>query len=124
MSLFGDAYISFKQGKLGAHTETLTLPRARPLPRKSGDVRERLASISEQTQQVSRGSKSCQGLVKGSSLLEDSLSNMRAKGKFSHMAGSAAKLREFGFTHVESNTLVSPGMLNELIGNTGLAGRA
>jgi sugar phosphate isomerase/epimerase len=31
------------------------------------------------------------------------------------MAGFAAKLRELGFTHVEPNALVSPGMLNELL---------
>jgi sugar phosphate isomerase/epimerase len=40
---------------------------------------------------------------------------MWAKGRFSHMAGFAAKLRELGFTHVEPNTLVSPRMLNELL---------
>jgi len=43
---------------------------------------------------------------------------MWAKGRFSHMAGFAAKLRELGFTHVEPNTLVSPGMLNELLKTT------
>jgi len=43
---------------------------------------------------------------------------MWAKGRFSHMAGFAAKLRELGFTHVEPNTLVSPRMLNELLKTT------
>ncbi|MFC1927621.1 sugar phosphate isomerase/epimerase family protein [Chloroflexota bacterium] len=40
---------------------------------------------------------------------------MWAKGRFSHMAEFAAKLRELGFTHVEPNRLVSPGMLAELL---------
>jgi len=40
---------------------------------------------------------------------------MWAKGRFSHMAGFAAKARELGFTHIEPNTLVSPEMLNELL---------
>ncbi len=40
---------------------------------------------------------------------------MWAKGRFSHMAGFVAKLRELGFTHVEPNALVSPRMLNELL---------
>ena len=40
---------------------------------------------------------------------------MWAKGRFSHMAGFAAKVREFGFTHIEPNALVSPRMLNELL---------
>ena len=40
---------------------------------------------------------------------------MWAKGRFSHMAVFAAKLRELGFTHVEPNALLSPGMLNELL---------
>jgi sugar phosphate isomerase/epimerase len=43
---------------------------------------------------------------------------MWAKGRFSHMAGFAAKLRELGFTHVEPNALVSPRMLNELLKTT------
>jgi sugar phosphate isomerase/epimerase len=47
--------------------------------------------------------------------LEVSLSTMWAKGRFSHMAEFAAKLRELGFTHVEPNRLVSPGMLAELL---------
>jgi sugar phosphate isomerase/epimerase len=51
-------------------------------------------------------------------LLEVSLSTMWAKGRFSHMAGFAAKLRELGFTHVEPNTLVSPRMLKELLKTT------
>jgi sugar phosphate isomerase/epimerase len=51
-------------------------------------------------------------------LFEVSLSTMWAKGRFSHMAGFAAKLRELGFTHVEPNTLVSPRMLNELLKTT------
>ena len=48
-------------------------------------------------------------------MLEISLSTMWAKGRFSHMAGFAAKARELGFTHIEPNTLVSPEMLNELL---------
>jgi sugar phosphate isomerase/epimerase len=48
-------------------------------------------------------------------LLEVSLSTMWAKGRFRHMAGFAAKLRELGFTHVEPNTVVSPRMLDELL---------
>ena len=40
---------------------------------------------------------------------------MWAKGRFSHMAEFAAKLRELGFTHVEPNRLVSPRMLAELL---------
>jgi sugar phosphate isomerase/epimerase len=51
-------------------------------------------------------------------LAEVSLSTMWAKGRFSHMAGFAAKLRELGFTHVEPNALVSPRMLNELLKTT------
>ena len=47
--------------------------------------------------------------------LEVSLSTMWAKGRFSHMAEFAAKLRELGFTHVEPNRLVSPRMLAELL---------
>ncbi len=43
---------------------------------------------------------------------------MWAKGRFSHMAGFAAKLGELGFTHVEPNILVSPQMLNELLKTT------
>jgi sugar phosphate isomerase/epimerase len=43
---------------------------------------------------------------------------MWVKGRFSHMAGFAAKLRELGFTHVEPNALVSPRMLNELLKTT------
>jgi sugar phosphate isomerase/epimerase len=53
--------------------------------------------------------------AKGRRLPEVSLSTMWAKGRFSHMAGFAAKVREFGFTHVEPNALVSPIMLNELL---------
>jgi sugar phosphate isomerase/epimerase len=40
---------------------------------------------------------------------------MWAKGRFSHMAGFAAKVREFGFSHVEPNASVAPGMLSELL---------
>lgn len=40
---------------------------------------------------------------------------MWAKDRFNHMAEFAAKLRELGFTHVEPNRLVSPGMLAELL---------
>jgi sugar phosphate isomerase/epimerase len=47
--------------------------------------------------------------------LEVSLSTMWAKGRFSHMAGFTAKLRELGFTHVEPNALVTPKMLKELV---------
>jgi sugar phosphate isomerase/epimerase len=48
-------------------------------------------------------------------LPEVSLSTMWAKGRFSHMAGFAARVRELGFTHIEPNALVSPRMLNELL---------
>lgn len=51
-------------------------------------------------------------------MAEVSLSTMWAKGRFSHMAEFAAKLRELGFTHVEPNALVSPRMLNELLKTT------
>jgi sugar phosphate isomerase/epimerase len=40
---------------------------------------------------------------------------MWAKGRFSHMAAFAAKLRELGFTHVEPNAQISPRMLNDLL---------
>jgi len=40
---------------------------------------------------------------------------MWAKGRFSHMAGFAAKVRELGFSHIEPNALVVPEMLNELL---------
>jgi sugar phosphate isomerase/epimerase len=43
---------------------------------------------------------------------------MWAKGRFSHMAGFAARVRELGFTHIEPNALVSPRMLNELLKTT------
>jgi len=48
-------------------------------------------------------------------LLEVSLSTMWVKGRFSHMAGFAAKAKELGFTHIEANTSISPQMLSELI---------
>jgi sugar phosphate isomerase/epimerase len=51
-------------------------------------------------------------------LLEVSLSTMWAKGRFSHMAGFAAKARELGFTHIEANTLLSPRMFSELLKTT------
>jgi sugar phosphate isomerase/epimerase len=51
-------------------------------------------------------------------LLEVSLSTMWAKGRFSHVAGFAAKARELGFTHIEANTSISPRMLNELLKTT------
>jgi sugar phosphate isomerase/epimerase len=56
--------------------------------------------------------------ARGSRLLEVSLSTMWAKGRFSHMAGFAAKARELGFTHIEANTSISPRMLNELLKTT------
>ncbi len=55
----------------------------------------------------------------GSKLLEVSLSTMWAKGRFSCMAEFATKIRELGFSHVEPNSSVSPGMLNDLL-NTGV----
>jgi sugar phosphate isomerase/epimerase len=55
----------------------------------------------------------------GSELLEVSLSTMWAKGRFSRMAEFAARIRELGFSHVEPNSSVSPGMLNDLL-NTGV----
>jgi len=48
-------------------------------------------------------------------VLEVSLSTMWAKGRFSHMARFAIKARELGFTHIEANTSVSPGMFSELL---------
>jgi sugar phosphate isomerase/epimerase len=51
-------------------------------------------------------------------LLEVSLSTMWAKGRFSHMAGFAAKAKELGFTHVEANASISPQMLSELLKTT------
>jgi len=48
-------------------------------------------------------------------LLKISLSTMWAKGRFSHMAGFVAKARELGFTHIETNTSISPIMLGELL---------
>jgi sugar phosphate isomerase/epimerase len=51
-------------------------------------------------------------------LLEVSLSTMWAKGRFSHMAGFAAKARELGFTHIEANTSLSPRMFSELLKTT------
>jgi sugar phosphate isomerase/epimerase len=55
---------------------------------------------------------------KGSKVLEVSLSTMWAKGRFSHMAEFAAKARELGFTHIETNTTISPRMLSELLKTT------
>jgi sugar phosphate isomerase/epimerase len=51
-------------------------------------------------------------------LLEISLSTMWAKGRFTHMAEFAARARELGFTHIEANTSISPGMLSELLKTT------
>ncbi len=51
-------------------------------------------------------------------MLEVSLSTMWAKGRFSHVAGFAAKAGELGFTHIEANTSISPRMLNELLKTT------
>jgi len=51
-------------------------------------------------------------------LLEVSLSTMWVKGRFSHMAGFAAKAKELGFTHIEANTSISPRMLSELLKTT------
>ena len=48
-------------------------------------------------------------------MFEVSLSTMWAKGRFSHMAGFAAKAKELGFTHIEPNTLITPRMLSELL---------
>jgi len=48
-------------------------------------------------------------------LLEVSLSTMWVKGRFSHMAGFAAKAKELGFTHIEANASISLQMLSELI---------
>jgi sugar phosphate isomerase/epimerase len=48
-------------------------------------------------------------------LLEVSLSTMWAKGRFSHMAKFATKVKELGFTHIEANASISPRMLSELI---------
>jgi sugar phosphate isomerase/epimerase len=51
-------------------------------------------------------------------LLEVSLSTMWAKGRFSHMAGFAAKAKELGFTYIEANASISPQMLSELLKTT------
>ena len=40
---------------------------------------------------------------------------MWAKGRFSRMAGFAAKAKELGFTHIEANASVSSQMLRELL---------
>ena len=40
---------------------------------------------------------------------------MWAKGRFSRMAEFAARARELGFSHVEPNSSVSPGMLTDLL---------
>ena len=48
-------------------------------------------------------------------LLQVSLSTMWAKGRFSHMAEFAAKVKELGFTHIEANASIYPRMLGELI---------
>lgn len=48
-------------------------------------------------------------------MLEVSLSTMWVKGRFSHMAGFAAKAKELGFTHIEANASISLQMLSELI---------
>jgi len=55
---------------------------------------------------------------KGSKLLEVSLSTMWVKGRFSRMARFAAKAKELGFTHIEVNASISPGMLSELLKTT------
>jgi sugar phosphate isomerase/epimerase len=55
---------------------------------------------------------------KGSKLLEVSLSTMWVKGRFSHMAGFAAKAKELGFTHIEANASISSQMLSELLKTT------
>ena len=44
-----------------------------------------------------------------------SLSTMWAKGRFSHMKEFATKAKEWGFTHIEANSIVSPQMLDELV---------
>lgn len=51
-------------------------------------------------------------------MFEVSLSTMWVKGRFSHMAGFAAKARELGFTHIEANTSISQRMLSELLKTT------
>lgn len=51
-------------------------------------------------------------------MLEVSLSTMWVKGRFSHMAGFAAKAKESGFTHIEANASISPRMLSELLKTT------
>ena len=51
-------------------------------------------------------------------MLEVSLSTMWVKGRFSHMAGFAAKAKELGFTHIEANASISPRMLSELLKTT------
>jgi len=43
---------------------------------------------------------------------------MWVKGRFSHMAGFAAKAKELGFTHIEVNASISPRMLSELLKTT------
>ena len=51
-------------------------------------------------------------------MLELSPSTVWLKGRFSHMAGLAAKTTELGFTHIELNSSVSPAMLNKLLKTT------
>ena len=48
-------------------------------------------------------------------MLKVSLSTMWGNGRFRHMEGFAAKVRELGFTHIETNALVTPSKLNELL---------
>jgi len=51
-------------------------------------------------------------------LLEVSLFTMWGKGRFSHMAGFAAKAKESGFTHIEANASIFPRVLRELLKTT------
>jgi sugar phosphate isomerase/epimerase len=55
---------------------------------------------------------------KAGKLFEISLSTMWAKGRFSHMAGFAARAKELGFTHIEANSSVSQRMLSEILKTT------
>ena len=53
--------------------------------------------------------------ARNNKLFEVSLSTMWAKDRFTHMAGFIAKAKEFGFTHIEANSSISPQMLSELL---------
>ena len=54
-------------------------------------------------------------------LAEVSLSTMWASGKHDHMAEFVCEARDYGFAHVELNPILSPRMLEELLGAEGIS---